>query len=95
VVVRSGSVLPTMLAHFLNNAFILILTKAGVASFSTPVLIAIVIPSAICLLGTLAYLIFFDKNTQKRDTDAGEKKRFFKYASVGIIVCAIVWITGL
>ena len=95
VVVRSGSVLPTMLAHFLNNAFILILTKVGVASFSTPVLIAIVIPSAICLLGTLAYLIFFDKSAPCRDGDTSEKKRFLKYASVGIVVCAIVWITGL
>lgn len=95
VVVRSGSILPTMLSHFLNNAFILILTKTGVTSFSTPALIAIVIPSAICLLGTLTYLIFFDKNTPKRDEDAGEKKRFFKYASLGIAVCAIVWLSVL
>ncbi|MBQ3505570.1 MAG: CPBP family intramembrane metalloprotease [Clostridia bacterium] len=95
VVVRSGSVLPTMLSHFLNNAFILVLTKMGVTSFSTPALIAIVIPSAICLLGTLAYLIFFDKNAPERDEDVGEKKRFFKYASLGIAVCAIVWISVL
>ena len=95
VAVRAGSVLPTVIAHFLNNAFILILTKFGVTAFSTPVFIAIVVPSAICLLGTLGYLIFLDKNTPKRDQSIGEKKRFFKYASLGIGVCAIVWISVL
>ncbi|MBQ7879501.1 MAG: CPBP family intramembrane metalloprotease [Clostridia bacterium] len=95
VAVRAGSILPTVVAHFLNNAFILALTKAGVTAFSTPVLIAVVIPSAICLLGTLAYLIFFDKNAPKRDGDTGEKKRFFKYASLGIVVCAIAWVSVL
>ena len=95
VVWRAGSILPTVIAHFLNNAFILILTKACVTAFSAPVLVAIVIPSAICLLGTLAYLIFVDKNAPKRDEDKDEKKRFFKYGSLGIAVCAIVWISAL
>ena len=95
VALRAGSVLPTVIAHFLNNAFILVLTKLGITAFTTPVMVAVMIPSVLCLLGTLTYLIFLDKNTPERDESVGGKKAFFKYASLGIAVCAIVWISVL
>lgn len=99
VAIKSGSVLPTMLAHFLNNATILLMTKFGVTSFSTPVFVAVMCVTAICLVGSLAYLIFLDKKpTQKpmpeREIRA-ERKRFFSGASVGLFVCVLTWITAL
>ena len=96
--IRAGSVLPTILAHFLNNALILILYKLGINGYPTYVFIPLMIVSGLCLLGTLVYLIFFDKKklmwvdkVEKRK----EKKNFFTLASVGIAICALVWIAGL
>ena len=95
---RAGSVLPTVLAHFLNNAYILILYKCGVQSIPAPVLIPMIIVSGLCLIATLVYLFVFDKK-QAEEKDKEEKKKerknFFLFASVGLAVCAITWITNL
>ncbi len=96
--VRAKSVLPTMLAHFLNNAYILILYKCGVTSFPTGVFIPLMITSGLCLIATLVYLFVFDKKrhvTGDTATDKEERKRFFLFASVGLVVCTITWIAGL
>ena len=98
VAIRSGSILPTVLSHFLNNALILTLTKFEISAFSTPVLIAIVSASAACLVGSLVWVFVFDKQekTEKTDkTDKKDKKNFFLCASVGIAVCAITWLAVL
>ena len=95
---RAGSVLPTILAHFLNNAFILILNKCGVTAFPISVFIPLMIVSGLCLVTTLVYLFFFDKKQAEgndREERKKERKNFFVFASVGIAVCAITWITGL
>lgn len=94
VALRSGSVLPTMIAHFLNNAVILALTSFGYGSewvFPPAADIAIYICSAVCLAGTLVFLIFFDRNNGQKG-GAKQGKTFFLAAAVGILVCAIEWI---
>ncbi len=99
--VRAGSVLPTILAHFLNNAYILILHKCGVVAFSTAVVIPLAISSGLCLMATVIYLFIFDKKqpttgeTMEKTVDKKERKRFFLFALLGIVLCAITWITGL
>ena len=95
VAVKSGSVLPTILSHFINNTVILILYKVGVTQFSAPVFIAVVALSAVCLIATLGYLIFIDKTKQKQDADKSEKKNFFLYSAVGIVLCALTWLLVL
>ncbi|MBQ8322399.1 MAG: CPBP family intramembrane metalloprotease [Clostridia bacterium] len=94
VAIRSGSILPTVLSHFLNNAFIVVLYKLGVESFSTPVFAVVMSVSALCLVGSLVYLIFFDKQTPTEKTK-GEGKRFFLFAAVGIAICALTWFSVL
>ncbi len=91
VAVKSGSILPTVVSHFLNNALIVILYKLKIESFPTPVFVAFMVVSALCLIGSLVYLIFFDKK-EKTEQGKGEKKRFFLYATVGIAVCALTWL---
>lgn len=97
VALRAGSILPTMLAHFLNNAIILILSSFGIGEFSdfgTGWNVALFVVSAICLLGTLSYLLFFDRsNGQKGEIKFG--KIFFSAAAVGLAVCAVEWIFTL
>lgn len=98
VAIRSGSVLPTILSHFLNNATIILLTKFmakfGIEGFSTPVFVAVLCVSAPCLILSLTYLIFLDKKNV-REEKTGVKKQFLIGASVGVVVCAVVWISAL
>ncbi len=103
IAVRSGSVLPTMLAHFFNNAFILLLTKFGVESFMAPVAVVILLLSPICLICSLVWLLVFDKKKEEKEEEMGqaatldksERKRFFGYASVGLAICVLMWIAVL
>ncbi len=97
VALRSGSVLPTMVAHFANNALILVLTSLGYGDslgLSQGGSIALYVVSGICLAGTLIYLIFFDRrNVQKGGVKFG--KAFFLAAGVGLLVCGAEWIAVL
>ncbi len=97
VALKSGSTLPTVLSHFLNNAAILILTKFRISQFSTPVFIVVVAVSAICLIGSLTYLLFVDgksngEKAEPKTTDKSKKKNFLLFAAVGIFICAVSWI---
>ena len=86
---RSKSVLPTMLAHFANNAAIILLTK-----FAATIPTQVFILSGGCLLGTLVYLIFFDK-TQAEKATKSQRISFLLCASLGILICLISWILNL
>ncbi len=94
IAIRSGSVLPTVCAHFVNNALILVLEATGNGSFSSLPLggyLALVITSALCLVGTLVFLIFFDKRNNRKG-GVKDGKIFLLGAGAGIIVCAVVWL---
>ncbi|MBQ9729090.1 MAG: CPBP family intramembrane metalloprotease [Clostridia bacterium] len=100
VAVRSGSILPTVFSHFINNALILTLEKFGVTAFPTPVYVTILSVSAVCLLGSLIYLIFVDKKSILEEVKDWEeertlKRRFFLCAAVGIVVCTVTWVSAL
>ena len=95
VALRSGSVLPTALAHFVNNAVILILYRVGIEQLPVPVVIAVVCVSIVCLIGALGYLILLDKNEPKRaerERQGKERKNFFLFSAVGLAVCALTWL---
>ena len=97
ITVRSGSVLPTVLSHFFNNALILMLTKFGVESFMMPVMSLVLIASPICLIASLVWLFAFDKKKEGEKEqavaiDKTERKRFFVYASAGVAICVLTWL---
>ena len=89
IAIRAGSILPTVVAHFLNNAFIILSVKFAWNVYTLPVLI----DSAVCLVLALAYLVV--SLTKTETGKKSDKKQFFLYASVGLAVCAIGWISGL
>ena len=91
VAIRSGSVLPTVLAHFLNNATIILLTKFGIAEFSGTLQWILLPIFGVCLLLALVYLIFIDKNKPTVDNDDSAKKSFFKSSGMGIGICVLMW----
>ncbi len=98
VFLRAGSILPTMLAHFANNALILILESCGFGNFRAALplwgYLVLVISAAVCLLGTLVYLIFFDKRGNQRG-GVKEGLPFFLAAGGGILICAVEWSVAL
>ncbi|MGN0804012.1 MAG: lysostaphin resistance A-like protein [Candidatus Coproplasma sp.] len=98
--VRSRSVAPCILIHFLNNAVILILYALGLIDKTTGYLvlplgweIGLTIASALCLIGSVVWLILDKKEIKKAQT--GGVKSFFVFASVGIAVMVVMWIVGL
>lgn len=97
VALRAGSVLPTVCAHFFNNAMIITLYKCNIQTFSTPVYAAYIVVSALCFLVAIGWLIFDAKKTKRAVTEREEHgvKTFFSYAWVGIAVCALTWLLSL
>ena len=99
IAVKSGSILPTVLSHFVNNLLVIVLAKLGVASFPLPVFIIMIIVFSLCLVGSLIYLIFFDKKgscTQRMEkVNKKEKKGFWIFSAFGIIICAVSWVSML
>ena len=95
VAIKSRSVLPTIIAHFLNN-FAVICIEYFCPSFTvwgSSFAYFIVTLSLICLLFVIVLLVF--------DKDGGEKqekggvKRFFAYATLGIAICVLMWVSAL
>jgi membrane protease YdiL (CAAX protease family) len=92
VAVRSGSILPTMLMHLLNNGTVILLEACGASIERLP--LPAFIASLVCLIATLAYLIFVDQSGEEK-REKGDKKGFFLFAGVGILVSVLTWVSVL
>ncbi len=92
IALRAGSVLPTVIAHFLNNAFIIVMTKLGY-SFSGAGWIVFLVISALCLIGSLVYLIFLDKK-EDAEEKTGTRMEFLRGVAVGVTLCVMLWVSS-
>ena len=88
---RSGSVFPTMLSHFLNNAVIIVLEACGMEDFSAVGGIVFYVLSSVSLAACLAYLVFIDKNGNEKKSESVSP--FMFGAAAGIVVCALMWVS--
>ncbi len=99
IVVRSGSILPAMLAHFLNNATIIILgalsliDESGNVSMPQSAFITVTVLAALSFAAALALLILDKKPAES--CKKGEVRNLFLWGSVGIFIMALIWILGL
>ena len=102
--IRAGSIFPTMLAHFINNAVIIFLQKFlpqnTELDMPLPVFIPVMIISALCLIGALGYLIFVDKKKLPDDGKSAEENKmnrgvFVLGAMIGILICFVSWASVL
>ena len=97
LVLRSGSILPTMVAHFCNNAFVLCTEKFAWQTDMLPILIA----SAVCFLVAVGYLVLFViKSVRERaegegNTEKADWKGFLLCVSAGVFLCVMGWVSGL
>lgn len=94
VAMRSGSMLPTVLSHFLNNAVIIILASCGIYDFPSAVKLPLYLTAGLVLLGVVGYLAFLDKKEQPV-RGMYEAKPFFFGSGVGIAVAFILWVSVL
>ncbi len=92
VAVRANSFLPSALAHFINNALVLILQKCGVESYPLPLYIAMLAASVLCLAVSLTLLC---RERTERGKEKAKLSHFFVGAAVGILVFGLSWITAL
>lgn len=99
VAIRSRSILPGILMHFINNALVIILALCGFygengeAAISSGANIALIAAGACALVGGLVWLIF-DK-TPSVKVQKGGVKTFFIYAATGIGILTVLWIVSL
>ena len=104
IALRSGSILPTVVSHFVNNALILILEACGVQGLP----LGLVIAFGVLLASSIIFLLFFDKNIdgtvpEKREEmqtaetakPKADAKGFVLCALTGIVLCAMNWIAAL
>lgn len=97
--IRAGSILPSIVMHFLNNAIIIILYAAGVYDLSGNLIISqacniiLIITAALAFVGALVWLIFDNKPLKK--CQKGGVSAFFITALAGIVVLALNWILSL
>ncbi len=94
VAIRAGSILPTVVSHFLNNAYIIIMTKLGIEAFPTPVYILLLVLEIISFIAAMV-LLFLDKKPENGEKDREEQKRFWLYALPGIALSAVLWLSVL
>lgn len=99
VAIRSRSILPGIMMHFINNALVIILAVCGFygengePAISSGANIALITIGACCLIGGLVWLIL-DK-TKLVKVKRGGIKAFFIYAAIGIGILAVLWIVSL
>lgn len=97
--IRSGSILPSVVMHFLNNALLVIFgacnlyDEAGNLIVTEGTNIALIVTGALCLIGGLVWLILDKKPLIK--CSKGGVKSFFLYGAIGIGVLGLVWILSL
>lgn len=91
LVVRSGSLYPSMLAHFLNNGVILVLAAFLGVEWSLPQTASVVLTAlgAAAFVASLVFLLC-DRTNRMRGKPQGGRK-YFLAAGVGILACALEW----
>ena len=86
--------MPTVVSHFINNAFILLATKFALDLQS--VYIPMLIVCGLCLVISVGYLILFDrKNKMLVGEEKCDLKGFFLAAAIGLFMCGFTWISVL
>lgn len=96
VAIRSGSILPSVMMHFINNAIIIVFAACGLLDGAGNLIIssggqaALIATSAVAFIGGIIWLILDKKPLIK--CKKGSVGAFFVYGSVGIAIMGIMWI---
>ena len=89
VVIKSGSLLPAVFMHVLNNAFIIVYQYLGAEPGETASLV-LLIAGLIAAIGGITCLLLC-KTPPREERERPRYGVFFLYASLGILYCAAMW----
>lgn len=94
IAIKSRSVLPTVIAHFLNNLSVVLIEY-----FYPPFSVAngkffiFTIAFSLASLVAVIVLLVFDKNDAEKQEKGGVKK-FFVCSSLGVFICLLMWLAN-
>ena len=97
--IKSGSILPSILMHFVNNGLLVIFAACnlfdaeGNLIISQTANIVLIVLAVVALIGGLVWL-FIDKKPFKKGVKFGVAK-FYIFAAAGISVLSLMWILSL
>ena len=89
--IKSGSIIPSIIIHFINNAYVLV-TERWLLQFHSNIHVLVIIAAVLLTVCVTVYLCLQKSPSSERENKGG---RFFIYALPGIILCAVVWVVGL
>lgn len=90
---KSKSVFPTVLAHFLNNLAVIILNYAAPDLVLNDAASIILVAIGLALTALFFFLILREKS--EKQEYPYDYKTFFSYSSIGVVACVVMWISGL
>ena len=95
IAIKSGSTLPTTLAHFLNNFAIVTIEYFCPTLFASKngFMTAVTVLATVCFLVVIVLLFMDQKQEEKQEK--GNLKDFFLHATIGILICSVMWLAGL
>lgn len=105
--IKSGSLFPSIILHFINNFYIIILYFVAPSDFAFPPALEITLGVlAIIALGFAVYYLIkkcdqpqFEEQTTKKYSEIfdikEQRKQFFVFGLAGIALCACMWIMNL
>jgi|GEM_PF-2330433 len=92
---KSGSIIPTLVIHFLNNILIILNVYFGIFSFVEASRILFTVIGVCCLIGALAIIFTDGGGKQLKTSDKSYWSGFLFSAAIGLIIGSIVWIASL
>ncbi len=94
--IKSKSLIPTVIIHFLNNAFIIVVYALNLVNESGDLIISGTLNTVFTCLSAVSLIVgcvlLFLDNGEKTERQKGQVKLFFIYASVGLAVMLLFWI---
>ncbi|MBP5176983.1 MAG: CPBP family intramembrane metalloprotease [Clostridia bacterium] len=94
IAMKTGSVIPTIIVHFLNNLLIILDIYFHIFSFVADNRILFTVLGLLALAGALA-IIFTDGRKIERSVERSGAAAFFINAAVGLFIGTIVWVASL
>lgn len=95
VCLKSGSLIPSFLVHFLNNFLVILNFYFNIFGFLSENRIIFTVIGLICLGGALALMLTDKDESFKTEGESGEAYKFILPALGGVLGCLAVWIAGL
>ena len=93
IALRAGNLLPVIIAHFLNNLFVVVNYYFLNINFVGTTKIVVTVVAILMLITGVSVMAIFVKTESKKEPI--NKLDFVKKALIGIVVCVAMWLTNL